>query len=81
MRGVVVLYSARCALGHRIKTDGRDWMGQPVAQASECTGAALPAQAQVAAWVRPARAVSWAELAFAGFLGRQRQIEPKIKEK
>ena len=57
-----VLIRAKRTLGRRIKTDGRDSLGQLEAQAGVRCRGTLPAQAQVAAWVRPGRARGcWAE--------------------
>ena len=62
---------AKRTLGRRIKTDARDALGQVEAQAGASARGALPAQAQVAAWVRlvrerqagPSRfSASWAAL-------------------
>ena len=61
---------AKRTLGRRIKTDGRDALGQLEAQAGVRRRGALLAQAQVAAWVRPVRARTAGPSRFQRVLGR-----------
>ena len=65
------LIHAKRPLVRRIRSNARDALGQVEAQAGASARGALPAQAQVAAWVRPVRArqagpsrfsASWAAL-------------------
>jgi len=56
------LIHAKRPLVRRIRSNARDALGQVEAQAGASARRGLPAQAQVAAWVRPGRARGcWAE--------------------
>ena len=57
----------------RMETDGHERVGQVAAQASAWTRGTLPAQAQVAAWVRPVRAKRKRAEPFSAVLGQNRE--------
>ena len=63
----------------RMETDGHERVGQVAAQAGARTRGTLPAQAQVAAWVRPVRAKRKGPSRFCGFGPKQKRISPVLR--
>jgi len=59
----------------RMETDGHERVGQVAAQAGTRTRVTLPAQAQVAAWVRPVRAKRKGPSRFLRFWAKTEKIE------
>ena len=63
------------ARSRRMERNGRDGVGQVAAQAGARTRGTLPAQAQVAAWVRPVRAKRKGPSHFLRFWAKTEKIE------